>query len=263
MNPEMPAVVKAQPVVGMWAASDAPGTPARGVHAFSVQSVHLWDDPAGRASHDFDQLADRDFGCARRWPPRLPLSRVRAVCGFGFSGARRRKRRRGHSAGHRLLSRTYSRPWAALRLTQLAVSAGQMILGCAAARRRAAEHHHQRSGKRRFHDDDQRADLWGGRQRHHLILLSGLNPSTPVGTQATEPDERARAGIRWRYAGRGATIGWSASNGLQLSACGGASSCSVTSDQNGDAATWLMPAAIGWQPSPQRWLREFIVHRNR
>ena len=43
----------------------------------------------------------------------------------------------------------------------------------------------------------------------------------------------------------GATIGWSASNGLQLSACGGASSCSVASDQNGDAATWLTPAAVG------------------
>jgi hypothetical protein len=43
----------------------------------------------------------------------------------------------------------------------------------------------------------------------------------------------------------GATLGWSASNSLQLSACGGASSCSVTSDQNGDAASWLTPAATG------------------
>jgi hypothetical protein len=43
----------------------------------------------------------------------------------------------------------------------------------------------------------------------------------------------------------GATIGWSANNGLQLSACGGASSCSVTSDQNGDAITWLTPGAPG------------------
>jgi len=43
----------------------------------------------------------------------------------------------------------------------------------------------------------------------------------------------------------GATIGWSAGNGVQLSACGGASSCSLTSDQNGDAETWLTPTAPG------------------
>jgi len=43
----------------------------------------------------------------------------------------------------------------------------------------------------------------------------------------------------------GATIGWSATNGMQLSACSGASSCSVTSDQNGNIATWLTPGATG------------------
>jgi len=43
----------------------------------------------------------------------------------------------------------------------------------------------------------------------------------------------------------GATIGWSATNGVQLSACSGASSCTVTTDLNGDAATWLTPAVLG------------------
>jgi hypothetical protein len=43
----------------------------------------------------------------------------------------------------------------------------------------------------------------------------------------------------------GATIAWSATNGVQLSACGSASSCSVTTDQTGDALTWLTPAATG------------------
>ena len=43
----------------------------------------------------------------------------------------------------------------------------------------------------------------------------------------------------------GATIGWSASNGLQLSACNATSSCSVATDQSGQASTWLTPAAAG------------------
>jgi hypothetical protein len=43
----------------------------------------------------------------------------------------------------------------------------------------------------------------------------------------------------------GATIGWSGTNGVQISACGGASSCSAITDQNGDAASWLTAAAAG------------------
>jgi hypothetical protein len=43
----------------------------------------------------------------------------------------------------------------------------------------------------------------------------------------------------------GATVGWSATNNVRLSACNGASSCSVATDQNGNAATWLTPSATG------------------
>jgi hypothetical protein len=43
----------------------------------------------------------------------------------------------------------------------------------------------------------------------------------------------------------GATIGWAATNGVQLSACNGASACTVISDQDGNAATWLTPATAG------------------
>jgi len=86
---------------------------------------------------------------------------------------------------------------------------------------------------------------YGAAATDTLVLLNGVNPPTPVGVQATNPvSVRALA-----YDGvtpvAGATIGWSANNGLQLSACGAASSCSVTTDQNGDASTWLTPAATG------------------
>jgi hypothetical protein len=87
---------------------------------------------------------------------------------------------------------------------------------------------------------------FGAAASDNLILLgSGMNPTTPVGTQATSPMHvRVLAADGVTPVG-GATIGWSASNGVQLSACGGASSCTVTSDATGEAVTWLTPAATG------------------
>jgi hypothetical protein len=78
-----------------------------------------------------------------------------------------------------------------------------------------------------------------------LVLLSGLNPSTPVGVQAMNPVSVQALASNGVTPVAGATIGWSANNGLELSACGAASSCSVTTDQNGDAFTWLTPTATG------------------
>jgi hypothetical protein len=77
-----------------------------------------------------------------------------------------------------------------------------------------------------------------------INLLSGLNPQTPVGAQAAKAmtvQVLAADGTPVS----GATVGWGASNGLQLSACAGASSCSVLTDQSGLAATWLTPAIVG------------------
>jgi hypothetical protein len=43
----------------------------------------------------------------------------------------------------------------------------------------------------------------------------------------------------------GATVGWSATNSLQLSACSNSSSCPATTDQYGETSTWLIPAVAG------------------
>jgi hypothetical protein len=43
----------------------------------------------------------------------------------------------------------------------------------------------------------------------------------------------------------GATIAWSATNGVQFSACNGASSCSVLSDEAGEASSLVTPTATG------------------
>jgi len=76
-------------------------------------------------------------------------------------------------------------------------------------------------------------------------LLNGANPSTPVGVQAANPvSVRVLASDGVTPVG-GATVGWIGTNGVQLSACSGASACSVITDQNGNAATWLAAAAAG------------------
>ena len=86
---------------------------------------------------------------------------------------------------------------------------------------------------------------YGASASDSIILLNGANPSTPVGVQAANPmSVRVLASDGVTPVG-GATVGWSGTNGVQLSACGGASSCSVITDQNGNAATWLTAAAPG------------------
>ena len=86
------------------------------------------------------------------------------------------------------------------------------------------------------------AVTYGAAATDNIVLLGTRTQSAhAVGTQATNPvSVRVLAADGVTPVG-GATIGWSASNGLQLSACGGASSCSVVSDQSGNAATWLTP----------------------
>jgi hypothetical protein len=86
---------------------------------------------------------------------------------------------------------------------------------------------------------------YGAAAGDNIVLLNGHNPPTPLGTQAPYAVMvRVVASDGVSPVG-GATIGWSATNSVQLSACSGASSCTVTTDQSGDAATWLTPAATG------------------
>jgi len=86
---------------------------------------------------------------------------------------------------------------------------------------------------------------YGAAASDNIILVYGLNPSTPVGTQAPNAMTVRVLAADGVTPINGATIAWSANNGLQLSACGGTSSCSVATDLNGNAATWLTPAAAG------------------
>lgn len=86
---------------------------------------------------------------------------------------------------------------------------------------------------------------YGAAATDQITLLPGVNPPTPVGTQATNPvivQVLASDGVT---PVNGATVGWSATNAAALSVCGGLSACSAISDESGFASTWVTPAATG------------------
>jgi hypothetical protein len=86
---------------------------------------------------------------------------------------------------------------------------------------------------------------YGAAASDNLVLLKGLNSATPVGAQATNPVSVQVLAADGVTPVSGATIAWNATNNVQLSACSGASACSVISDESGDALTWLTPSTAG------------------
>ncbi len=85
----------------------------------------------------------------------------------------------------------------------------------------------------------------GAASTDQIVLLQGTNPQTPVGTQAANALRVRVVASDGVTAVNGATVVWSTTNGATLSVCGGASSCSVVTDESGIASTAITPAALG------------------
>ena len=77
-----------------------------------------------------------------------------------------------------------------------------------------------------------------------LTLTSGANPSTAVGEPAPVPVAIAVRGPDGSPV-QGATIAFSSSPAASLSICAGAATCSVLTDQSGDASTIVTPLTAG------------------
>jgi hypothetical protein len=86
---------------------------------------------------------------------------------------------------------------------------------------------------------------YGALATDRLLLLQGAEPATPVGSAAANPIRVRAVAADGVTPVSGATIAWSATNGLQFAACGGASSCSVLSDEAGESSSWVTPTATG------------------
>jgi hypothetical protein len=78
-----------------------------------------------------------------------------------------------------------------------------------------------------------------------LLLLQGAEPATPVGSQAASAIRVRAVAADGITPVSGATLAWSATNGLQFSLCSAASSCSVLSDEVGESSSWVTPTATG------------------
>jgi hypothetical protein len=86
---------------------------------------------------------------------------------------------------------------------------------------------------------------YGAAASDNIVLSYAGNSQVPVGTRAAQPVAVRVIDADGTTPVPGATIGWTTTNNLQLSACNGATSCSTITDQNGSATTWLTPAVAG------------------
>jgi hypothetical protein len=78
-----------------------------------------------------------------------------------------------------------------------------------------------------------------------LVLVQGAEPATPVGSVAANALRVRAVAADGITPVNGATIAWSATNGLQFSACSGGTSCSVLTDEAGESSTSVTPTATG------------------
>lgn len=235
--------VKAQPVIGMWAASDPQGTPPPtftsspfnqpifGMTRLDTQVLASGNFLVGISDYRGDGRPDYRYHAHVLYGDSLFPSRVSVSGGaFTIQGT-------GFGPG---LTATIG----AITVSQLAVSAGQMTIVAPATA----------DGPQNVIVTDPvsgssttmtGALTYGAAASDSLVLLYGLNPSTPVGTQATHPVSVRVLASDGITPVSGATVAWSTTNSVQLSACGGASSCAALSDQDGYAATWLTPMVVG------------------
>jgi hypothetical protein len=238
-----PSISKMQPVIGMWAAADPEGTapPAFTPSAFNELQVGLTrldaqvltggrflvgiGDVRGDGRPDYRYHARVLYGDAVS-PSRVSVNGGPVtVSGLGFAP--------GLTAN--IGSTSASR---------LAISASGILLQAPA--------HVDRTQTITITDpvgggSTTMTDVltYGAAATDAIVLVAGSNPATPVGAQAAHPVTVRVVAADGITPVSGATVAWSATSGMKLSGCGGASSCSVISDEYGNASTWLTPAAAG------------------
>jgi hypothetical protein len=91
----------------------------------------------------------------------------------------------------------------------------------------------------------QGALTYGAAANDLLMLLNGGSQTSPLGAQAPSMIRVRATASDGVTPVNGATIAWSATNGVELSACNAAAFCSLLTDGAGEAATWVTPTAFG------------------
>jgi hypothetical protein len=89
------------------------------------------------------------------------------------------------------------------------------------------------------------AITYGAAPGDSIVLVSGNNPTTPIGSEAAHPVRIKVIGADGVSPVPGATVALSVSPAAILSACGGAASCTVFSDDDGEVSTRITPTSGG------------------
>lgn len=234
---------KVQPVVGIWNASDPPGSPPSAYTYAPFNQLPFGMtrlDAVFNASGNFrvgisdvrgDGRADYHYHARLLYADSVSPSRVPVgggpivVEGMGFASGM------ASAVG-------------ATSAPQLAVSADQMILAAPP----------NSDGVRNITISDSvsgastsmtGAVTYGAATTDNIVMISGSGPPATVGVPATNPVSVKVVASDGKTPVAGATVGWSATPTVQLSACGGAAVCSVTTDESGRAWTWATPTAAG------------------
>lgn len=234
---------KAEPVVGMWTLGDAQGTlpPALTTSPFNSETFAMTlldaqiynsnsfiigiSDLRGDGRPDYQYHAHILYGDSIT-PLRLPVTGGAVTLqGTGFTNEL------GVSVG-------------ATPVPLLATSASQILLNAPA----------QTDGAQTLTVSDYSTSAssvmtdvltFGAAATDKLVLVEDANPPTPTGTQAINPVAVRVVASNGIAPVSGATVAWSATNNATLSACGGAPSCSVVSDEGGLASTFVTPTLAG------------------
>lgn len=235
--------MKAQPVIGMWAATDPEGTPPP---AFTPSPFNSLVPATTRL--DAQVLQGGNFllgvsdlrGAGRpdfRYHGRVLYGDVLLPARIGVGGGVITVRGKGFAPGLRATMNGTT-------LGQLAVTSTGLTVSVPA--------HSDGTQSITIADSATGASTtmtnaltYGASAADGIVLIYAGNSQTPVGTQAAKPVTVRVVASDGVSPVAGATVGWTTTNALQLSICGGATSCSVTTDQNGSATTWLTPAATG------------------
>ncbi len=232
--------LKAEPVIGMWAAADPEGTAppaftpspfnqlANGMTRLDAQVVTSSKFLIGISDMRGDGRPDYHYHAHVLYADRVYPSRVSTnggnvtVSGTGFAPG---------------LTSTVGTAAA----SPLSVNANQMIL--------AAPSHADGVQDVTITDPIGGSSTtmtgaltFGAASSDNIVMINPRTSPTPVGAQTIAPLAVQVLAADGVTPVSGATVGWSGTNSLQISACGGASSCSVATDQNGEATTWLTPA---------------------
>jgi hypothetical protein len=238
-----PSTIKAQPVIGMWAASDPQGTPPG---AFTPSALNT--PVLGLTRLDAQIFSPTNFlvGIADVRGDGRPDYRYHAHVLYGDSVVPSRISASGGAVTIQGMGLTPGLNIAvgSLNATALAVSGGQMILSIPA----------QPDGTQNIAITDPVTGsssvmtgvlTLGAAASDNILLGPESIPPTPVGTQTVKPVSVQVVAADGITPVAGATVAWSSTNNAALSACGGAFSCSVSSDELGGASTWIVPGLAG------------------